>query len=70
MVGTAAEKMGRSHVQEACSFDKEFVFYFDEKPLEVLKRASSSSFEKILVAPVWRINPRRAQVATGAHGIG
>lgn len=49
-----------------CSLDKEFVFSLDGKSLEVLKRASNWNFEKALVAPLWRINPRRAQVATGS----
>lgn len=31
-----------------CSFDTEFVFSFDGKSLEVLKRAPNRSFEKVL----------------------
>lgn len=49
-----------------CSLDKEFVFSFDGKSLEVLRRASNWSFEKVLVSPLWRINPRKAQVAPGS----
>lgn len=33
---------------QTCSFDKEFVFSFDGKSLEVFKRAPNWSFEKVL----------------------
>lgn len=53
-----------------CSLDKAFVFSFDGKSLEVLKRASNWSFEKVLLAPLWRISPRKAQWPQGVHGGG
>ena len=40
------------------SFGKEFALYFDGRSVGVLKRTSSWT-----LAPLWRINPRRAQVA-------
>lgn len=53
-----------------CSLGEDFVFSFDGKSLEGLKRASGWSFEKVLVAPLWRINPRKVPVPQGVHGGG